>query len=367
MVYDNDNNGSDLGDNRSMYELEFPSPDMSSNRSQPGITMVIALQGYADAGHAVEATSDHILSSLDHRLVASFNGDELIDYRSRRPIVTLHNGQIHDVEELEIGLHIVRDKDGNPFLLLSGPEPDMRWEAFTRAVVDLTERFGVTTTVALYSAPMAVPHTRPMIVTGHGNDSGVVGKHVRFEETMHVPGSAALNIEAALHKRGQSVGGYTAFVPNYISGSFYPEAALNLLRSIEQVAHVTIPMTALEREEERVARDLAMQTDASPEVQQIVGIMEEQYDNRIQAYHRQHPDAALPGEANVPTPDELGEEFERFLATVDSPKSLEQNQATQTQPPSNNARLEEPDDSEDSDDPDEDGGGRHRRRGFHFF
>ncbi|MDY6050536.1 MAG: PAC2 family protein [Corynebacterium sp.] len=359
------------GNNRPMYELEFPSPDMSQNTSASGITMVIALQGYADAGHAIEATSDHILSSLDHWLVASFNADELIDYRSRRPMVTLQNGQIHEVEELELGLHIIRDKDGNPFLLLSGPEPDMRWESFTQAVVDLTERFGVTTTVALYSAPMAVPHTRPMIVTGHGNDASVVGNHVRLDETLHLPGSAALTIEAALHQAGRTVGGFTAFVPNYISGSYYPEAVINLLRSVEQVARVDIPMTTLERDEERVARELAAQTEASTEVQQIVGIMEEQYDHRIEEYHHKHPDAALPGEAGVPSAEELGAEFENFLAQVDSPRGIAPS-VTDT-PVTAASEDDEPAPSASTDDDtappasDDDGGHRHWWPGFRLF
>ena len=70
-----------------------------------------------------------------------------MDYRSRRPTVVLDHNRIADVDPLEIGLHVVRDNAGKPFLLLTGPEPDMRWSAFTKAVADLAERFGVSQTV----------------------------------------------------------------------------------------------------------------------------------------------------------------------------------------------------------------------------
>ena len=151
-----------------MYELEYPSPDMSASDTE-GPTLIVALQGYADAGQAIDASAQHILAALEHGLVASFNNDELVDYRSRRPTVVLDHNRIADVDPLEIGLHVVRDNAGKPFLLLTGPEPDMRWSAFTKAVADLAERFGVSQTLCLYSAPMAVPHTRPLVVTAHGN------------------------------------------------------------------------------------------------------------------------------------------------------------------------------------------------------
>ena len=74
--------------NRKMYELEFPVPAVSQPGKE-GPTMVVALQGYADAGHAVDQSSSYLLAALDHRPVASFNNDEFIDYRSRRPMTTI--------------------------------------------------------------------------------------------------------------------------------------------------------------------------------------------------------------------------------------------------------------------------------------
>jgi len=70
-----------------MYELEFPAPQLSSTDGR-GPVLVHALEGFSDAGHAIRLASRHLKDNLDTELVASFAIDELLDYRSRRPLMT---------------------------------------------------------------------------------------------------------------------------------------------------------------------------------------------------------------------------------------------------------------------------------------
>src|SRR6266545_2875852 len=65
------------------------------------------------------------------RTTATFDSDELIDYRDRRPLVRLASGTIEAVSWSEIELSLGTTVDGlRDALLLSGPEPDFRWHAF---------------------------------------------------------------------------------------------------------------------------------------------------------------------------------------------------------------------------------------------
>lgn len=301
---------------RRMYELEYPSPEVKSP-DQSGPTLVIALQGYADAGHAVENGSKHLLAALDSRPIASFNNDELIDYRSRRPSVTIDRDHVSSSEQLNLNMSVLRDSEGKTFLLLSGPEPDLRWEAFTDAVADLVEKFGVEQTISLYAAPMTVPHTRPMVVSAHGNDRDLVGRMVNFDSRLVVPGSASLHIERELHRRGLTVAGYTAHVPHYLAASPYPEATLKLLEAVSDGARLELPLLALENDARRVSHQLVDQVEENGEIQQVVRALEVQYDEEFERYRQNHPQAALPGEQEVPSGDELGEQFEKFLAKMD--------------------------------------------------
>ena len=302
----------------SMYEMEFPAPEVTA--SDNGVTMVIALQGYADAGHAVTRSAQHLLDALDSRPIATFNNDELMDYRSRRPAVTLADSKLVDIDKLNLSLHALRDTDGRPFLLLSGPEPDLRWEAFAGAVADLADRFDVAEAISLYAAPMTVPHTRPMMVTAHGTDPKSVQNFHSWPMQMQVPGAASLQIESAIAGRGRNTVGLTAHVPHYIAGSEYPEAILRLLQGVSKLANLSLPLGAIEKDAERSLEQLADLTEENHEVAAVVQILEQQYDEEAARMQELRTNPLL-DDGEVPSGDELGAEFERFLAERDSGES----------------------------------------------
>ncbi|MDN5682877.1 PAC2 family protein [Corynebacterium glyciniphilum] len=305
-----------MSDSNRMYELEYPGPSAQSGDGEDGLSMVIALQGYADAGQGVRQASQHLLQALDHSAVATFNVDELIDYRSRRPGVTLDHGRVVDRENLTLTLYRMEDSDGQPFMLLSGPEPDLRWEAFSRAVAELASRSGVDRVVTFYAAPMTVPHTRPLIVTAHGSDSSLTRDLRSWESRMIIPGSAMLDVELLLSRGGLSTLGLTAHVPHYIAASDYPEAAYGLLHTLESVADLNLPLRALEADMDKVRQQLADQVDDSAEIASVVGALERQYDED-QSRQRKRKDNALlaPGQ-EVPSGEEISAEVERFLASA---------------------------------------------------
>lgn len=308
--------------NRSMYELEYPAPIASSaDTNEPGPTMIVALHGYADAGNAIEASSEHLKAALENTPVASFSNDELIDYRARRPVVTIEQNSGVDIEPIELGIRALRDTSGKSFLLLSGPEPDMRWEAFTGAVADIADKFNVENTICLYSAPMPVPHTRPLVVTAHGTAKELTDRMVRMDSTMLVPGSASLFLEKELSSRGRNVAGYTAHVPHYLSASSYPLATFQLLESVSNAADLQLPLGSLRHDIDRVNEQLEEQVNESGEIMQVVASLEEQYDSFVERYRSEHPQAIMPGEENSPTGDELGEEFQKFLEELSQSSS----------------------------------------------
>ena len=124
-----------------MYELEFPAPQLSSADGR-GPVLVHALEGFSDAGHAIRLAAAHLKDSLDTELVASFAIDELLDYRSRRPLMTFKTDHFTHYEDPELSLYALHDGGGTPFLLLAGLEPDLKWERFITAVRLLAEQLG---------------------------------------------------------------------------------------------------------------------------------------------------------------------------------------------------------------------------------
>lgn len=169
-----------------MYELEFPAPQLSSSDGR-GPVLVHALEGFSDAGHAIRLAAAHLKAALDTELVASFAIDELLDYRSRRPLMTFKTDHFTHSDDPELSLYALRDSIGTPFLLLAGLEPDLKWERFITAVRLLAERLGVRQTIGLGTVPMAVPHTRPITMTAHSNNRELISDFQPSISEIQVP------------------------------------------------------------------------------------------------------------------------------------------------------------------------------------
>src|SRR5437763_13873947 len=133
--------------------------------SRVGMVLVHALTGFVDAGQAGHLAVAHLLDNLEHRLVATFDIDQLLDYRSRRPMMIFDEDRWAGYEQPELVLYEVEDCAGTRCLLLTGPEPDLQWERFADAVRELVDELGISLTVGLGEVPMAVNHTPPVLVT----------------------------------------------------------------------------------------------------------------------------------------------------------------------------------------------------------
>lgn len=302
-----------------MYELEFPAPQLSAADGR-GPVMIHALEGFSDAGHVVRLATAHLKNSLDAELVASFAIDELLDYRSRRPLMTFMTDHFSAYEEPELNLYAMHDTVGTPFLLLAGMEPDLRWERFITAVRVLAERLGVRQTIGLGSIPMAVPHTRPVTMTAHASNKELIAEHTPWVGEVQVPASVSNLLEFRMAQHGHEVVGYTVYVPHYLSQTAYPPAAESLLAEVAKTAGLEIPLAALSEAGAEVYSKINEQVEASVEVAQVVTALERQYDSFVAAQENR---SLLAHDEDLPSGDELGAEFERFLAQQAGEKDKE--------------------------------------------
>jgi predicted ATP-grasp superfamily ATP-dependent carboligase len=294
-----------------MYELEFPAPQLSSADGQ-GPVLIHGLEGFSDAGHAVKLATTHLRESLESELVASFAVDELVDYRSRRPTMTFKSDHFSDYDQPELNLYALKDTAGTPFLLLAGMEPDLRWERFTTAVRLLAEQLGVRRTVGINAIPMAIPHTRPLGVTAHSTNKELIKNHQRWAGELQVPGSASSLIELRMAQHGHESIGFSVHVPHYLAQTDYPGAAETLLENVSEVTDLQLPLNALGEAAARVKEQVDEHIAGNEEVQTVVHALERQYDAYVTAQEQQS--SLLASEEDLPSGDELGAEFERFLA-----------------------------------------------------
>jgi predicted ATP-grasp superfamily ATP-dependent carboligase len=293
-----------------MYELEFPAPQLSAPDGR-GPVLIHALEGFSDAGRAIKIAAQHLKDTLDTELVASFAIDELLDYRSRRPLMTFKTDHFTHYDDPQLNLYALHDTVGTPFLLLAGLEPDLRWERFITAVRLLSERLGVRRVIGLGAIPMAVPHTRPMTLTAHSNDKELITDHQPWVGEVQVPGSVSNLLEFRMAQHGHEVVGFTVHIPHYLAQTDYPSAAETLLSEVARSGSLQIPTAALSQAAAEVHDKINEQVEASPEVAQVVDALERQYDAFVAAQENR---SLLARDEDLPSGDELGAEFERFLA-----------------------------------------------------
>lgn len=289
------------------------------DRDRP--VLVVALDGFLDAGQAAVLAAEHLWETGDGPVVATFDVDAFYDYRARRPPMTFMRDHYEGYDAPRLVVRLVTDSRGTRFLLLTGPEPDTYWEAFARAVREVVERFGVRLVVSMGSVPMAVPHTRPIAVTPHANNPALLSGESRWQGELRIPSSAHALLEIRLGAWGHDAQGFVAHVPHYIAQLEYPQASVQLLRHVSAATGLEFDLTMLEAEAVDTEADIARYLAANEDVSRVVEGLERQYD----AFQRAERDGSslLAQDAPLPTGEEIGHQFEQFLAGLDGPDSTE--------------------------------------------
>ena len=272
--------------------------------------MVQALDGFVDAGGGRRLAREHLLSALDSELVVTFDVDQLLDYRSRRPEMSFTSDHWDGYAAPELAVHLVRDLNDTPFLLLHGPEPDVQWERFIAAVGILVAELDVRLVTGLNAIPMAVPHTRPTMVIAHGSPPDLVADYPKWLPTIQVPASVGNLLEYRLGEAGTPACGFAVVVPHYLANLDYPEAAHTLLNCVARAGDLSLPTEALSHAAEAIRADVDKQVAGSEEVSSLVRGLERQYDDMAAGRGA----GLLTDGARLPTADELGAEFEQYLS-----------------------------------------------------
>jgi PAC2 family len=288
-------------------------PELDAVRDVGGdLTMVLVLDGFLDAGNAAARAAQHLTDLSDGPIVATFDVDQLHDYRARRPPMTFIEDHWAAYEAPELVLREVQDAAGARFLMLTGPEPDVQWERFVKAVTQLVDRYDVRLTVGVHAIPMAVPHTRPAGMTAHATRKSLVAQHQTWVGNVQVPGNIAGLLELRLGEAGKDAAGFAVHVPHYLTQAEYPDAALALVSQVCNLTGLQLPTDELAEAGEQTRAAIEEQVSGQPEVAAVVSALEQQYDAYIAGQANALPLADDTSE--LPTADELGAELERFLA-----------------------------------------------------
>ncbi len=268
--------------------------------------LVLGMDGWIDAGYGAAGAVAALLGSLGAEPVVTFDSDQLIDYRSRRPVLKVDEGVSTGLTWKDILLRAGADSGGNDVLVLTGPEPDMRWRAFTRSVVDLVRDEGVRMAVSLGAFPAPVPHTRPVHLVATASNAELAAKVGHLPGAVEVPAGIHAVLEAALDEVGIPSVGVWARVPHYLAAMPYPAASAALIEALGPIAGLTLDSTELRAAAEVTRARVDRLITQSDEHVAMVANLEKQVDAEAAGQ-------TLDGLDHLPTGDEIAAELERFL------------------------------------------------------
>jgi predicted ATP-grasp superfamily ATP-dependent carboligase len=267
--------------------------------------LVVCMEGWIDAGLAAGNALSHLIGSMPNELVATFDSDELIDYRARRPTLRIVNGVDKDLRWAEIRLHLATNRTGRSVLILNGPEPDMRWHQFIAEVVALSSRLGIEMVVGLGAFPAPVPHTRAVRLVGTSTDSELATKVGYLPASIDVPSGVQGALEMAFGEAGIPAVGLWARVPHYASAMPYPAASASLLDGLAGMTGIEVDTSVLHSAASATNNQIEQLIAGSEEHAALV--------RQLEAQHDSEQAQAQADFGDLPSGDELAAELERFL------------------------------------------------------
>jgi predicted ATP-grasp superfamily ATP-dependent carboligase len=266
--------------------------------------LISAFRGWNDGGQGASLAAGYLARLWDAELIADVDPEEFFDFQATRPQVKLEDGLTRQIVWPETGFYRARpegfDRD---IVLLLGVEPNLRWQAFTRLIVDYAGDLGVELVVSLGSLLADVPHTRPCPVTGSATDPELVERLGLQASRYEGPTGIVGVLHDACRRQNLPSVSFWAAVPHYVSLTPSPRAALALCERLGSLLEVDIDVEELQEAAEGYVEQVSRAVATDADTQAYVDELESRADEL--------------DEADLPSGDALAAELTRFLRERD--------------------------------------------------
>ncbi len=289
--------------NSPLIKWENPVP---SDLTAP--VLICSLDGWIDAGYGAQAAMGSLKQQIRTNRLVAFDIDPLIDFRARRPVLQLINGINTEVRWPRLQIRHGKDAVGADVLVLTGPEPDFRWQGFTDAVMEIVEKLQVRMCVNMGAFPAPVPHTRPVTLGSTATTQDLAERIGFVESSFEIPAGVSAAIERAFAEKDLPAVGVWARVPHYVSQMLYPAASAAILDGVARVTGLVLETEELQRNARTVSAQIDALVENNPEHIEMVRQLEAQVDS-----DREQTITMVAEGSPLPTGDELAAELEKYL------------------------------------------------------
>ena len=261
--------------------------------------VVVAFEGWNDAGDAATGAVEHLELIWDADPLAALDPEDYYDFQVNRPTVSLVDGVSRRIEWPTTRISVARPPGADRHVvLIRGIEPNMRWRSFCDELIELIQELGASTVVALGALLADTPHTRPTPVTGSAYDAESAANWGLETSTYQGPTGILGVFQDACVQAGLPAVSFWAAVPHYVSQPPSPRATVALLQRVEEVLELTVPLGTLPQQADDWVKTVDEMANEDDEVVEYVRSLEER---------------ATASDLSQANGDQIAREFERYL------------------------------------------------------
>ena len=261
--------------------------------------IIAAFEGWNDAGEAASGVINHLSLAWQATEVGAIDPEDYYDFQVTRPVTEVAEGRterlVWPTTRLLAAKQEATDRD---LLLLRGIEPNMRWRGFCSELVTAFSALEIELVVLLGALLADSPHTRPVPVATAASDPALAADLRADPVDYKGPTGIVGVLQHACADAGIPAVSLWASVPHYVAQPPSPKATLALIRGLEDVLDVSLPVADLPQEARAWERGVDELAEQDTEVADYVRTLEEAKDA-----------TDLPEASG----DAIAREFERYL------------------------------------------------------
>jgi proteasome assembly chaperone (PAC2) family protein len=270
--------------------------------------MICAFKGWNDGGEAASIALRYLHERWKARTFATLDPEEFYDFQVTRPTVRLEEG-VSRVIEWPTSEFAAASVDGRDIVLFGASEPNVRWKAFSGAVLGTAQEVRSSMLITLGAFLTDVPHSRPVPVVGSAVDEETATRLGLARSQYEGPTGIVGVLHDASNRAGLSSVSLWAAVPHYLPAAPNPKAALALVQRVAQLLEVSVNIEPLTRAVRSWEETVARLIQESDELTEYVARLEAAADE----------DVGPPRLADEPVPsgEAIAAELERYLREQD--------------------------------------------------
>jgi proteasome assembly chaperone (PAC2) family protein len=277
----------------------WPAIELDSVGTLTSPALIAAFEGWNDAGEAASSAVSQLSSGWDAKVIGEIDPEDYYDFQVTRPVIEVADGKSTELVWPTTRLTLARPPDlGRDLILVHGIEPNMRWQGFTAELVTAFTELNVELVILLGALLADSPHTRPLQVTAATSGPEIAAQlHVESVDYKGPTGIVGV-LQHACTAAGLASVSLWAAVPHYVAQPPSPKATLALLRSVEDILDISVPLQDLPAEARAWERGVDELAEQDSDVAEYVRTLEEAKDA-----------TDLPEASG----DAIAREFERYL------------------------------------------------------